>query len=93
MKISNWFEQFNTFSQQQTKLYSLSTGYTAEVCDDINFHQVKKNNVDGDKLIVSTTIDMTIAGKNLITVADDTDVLVMLLHFWNSEMGNISNIS
>ena len=63
------------------------------MCDDINFHQVKKNNVDGDKLIVSTTIDMTIAGKNLITVADDTDVLVMLLHFWNSEMGNISNVS
>ena len=93
MKISNWFEQFNTFSQQQTKLYSLSTGYTAEVCDEINFHQVKKNNDDGDELTVFTTIDMTIAGKNVITVTDDTYVLVMLLQFWNSEMGNISNIS
>ena len=53
-------------------------------------HQVKKSNDDADTLIVSTTIDMAIAGKNVITVADDTDVLVMLLHFWNSEMGNIS---
>ena len=36
MKISNWFEQFNPFSQQETKLYSLSTGYTAEEYDEIN---------------------------------------------------------
>ena len=36
LKISNWFEQFNPFSQQQTKLYSLSTGYTAEEYDEIN---------------------------------------------------------
>ena len=36
LKISNWFEQFNPFSKQQTKLYSLSTGYTAEECDETN---------------------------------------------------------
>ena len=54
---------------------------------------MKKSNDDADTLIVSTTIDMAIAGKNVITVADDTDVLVMLLHFWNSEMGNISLLS
>ena len=36
LNISNWFEQFNPFSQQQTKLYSLSTGYAAEECDEIN---------------------------------------------------------
>ena len=34
LKISNWFEQFNPFSQQQTKLYSLSTSYTAEESDE-----------------------------------------------------------
>ena len=56
-------------------------------------HQVKKINGDADTLIVSTTKDMAIAGKNAITVADDTDVLVMLLHFWNSEMVNISLLS
>ena len=54
---------------------------------------MKKSNDDADTLIVSTTKDMAIAGKNAITVADDTDVLVMLLHFWNSEMGNISLLS
>ena len=36
LKISNWFEQFNSFSQQQTKLYLFSTSYTAEDCDEIN---------------------------------------------------------
>ena len=50
---------------------------------------MKKCNDDADTLIASTTIDIAISGKNVITVADDTDVLV-LLHFWNSEMGNIS---
>ena len=54
---------------------------------------MKKSNDDADTLIIFTTIDMAIAGKNVITVADDTDVLVMLLHFWNSEVGNISLLS
>ena len=41
LKISNWFEQFNPFNQQQTKLYQLSTGYTAEECDEINCHDAE----------------------------------------------------
>ena len=53
---------------------------------------MKKSNDDGDTLIVSTTTDMAVAGKNVITIADGTDVLVML-HFWNSEMGNLSLLS
>ena len=36
---------------------------------------------------------MGIADKDVIMVADGTDVLIMLLHFWNSEMGNISLVS
>ena len=54
---------------------------------------MKKSNDDADTLIASTTIDMAIAGKNVIMVADDTDVLVMLLHFWNSQMANINLLS
>ena len=53
---------------------------------------MKKSNDDADTLIVSTTTDMAVAGKNVITIADGTDVLVML-HFWNSEMGNLSLLS
>ena len=41
---------------------------------------MKKSNDDADTLIVSTTTDMAVAGKNVITIADGTDVLVML-HF------------
>ena len=32
---------------------------------------------------------MAIASKSVIAVANDTDVIVMLLHFWNSKMANI----
>ena len=53
---------------------------------------MKKSNDDADTLIVSTTTDMAVVGKNVLTIADGTDVLVML-HFWNSEMGNLSLLS
>ena len=42
--------------------------------------KVKKSNDDADTLIVSTTTDMAVVGKNVLTIADGTDVLVML-HF------------
>lgn len=42
---------------------------------------------DADTLILSTTIDMTVASKYVIMVVDDTDMLVILLHICNSEMG------
>ena len=54
---------------------------------------MKQSNDDTNTLVLSTTIDMGIAGKDVITITDGTDVLVMLLHFWNSEMGNISLLS
>lgn len=30
---------------------------------------------------------MTVTSKYVIMVVDDTDMLVILLHIWNSEMG------
>ena len=54
---------------------------------------MKKSNDDDNKLIASTTIDMAVADKNVIMVAVDTDMLVMVLHFWNFEMENISLLS
>ena len=36
---------------------------------------------------------MAIASKSIIAIANDTDVLVMLLHFWNSKMGKIGLFS
>ena len=41
LQISNWFEQFIPFSQQQTELYLLSTGYTAEGNDEINCYDAE----------------------------------------------------
>lgn len=54
---------------------------------------MKKSNDDDNKLIASTNVDMAVADKNVIMVAVDTDMLVMVLHFWNFEMENISLLS
>lgn len=54
---------------------------------------MKKSNDDDNKLIASTNVDMDVADKNVIMVAVDTDMLVMVLHFWNFEMENISLLS
>lgn len=54
---------------------------------------MKKSNDDDNKLIASTNVDMAVADKNVIMVAVDTDMLVMVLHFWNFEMENISILS
>ena len=44
---------------------------------------------DADTLIVSTAIEYAKSGFHVTVVAEDTDVLVMLLYFWNTDMGNI----
>lgn len=54
---------------------------------------MKESNDDDNKLIASTNVDMAVADKNVIMVAVDTDMLVMVLHFWNFEMENISLLS
>ena len=44
-------------------------------------HTVKKSDGDADTLIVSSAIEATSVNIPVVVVADDTDVLVMLLHF------------
>ena len=39
--------------------------------------------------IVDAALDISCQKQEVIVVADDTDILVLLLYFWNSEMGNI----
>ena len=40
-------------------------------------------------MIVSTAVDHACAGDNIELIAADTDLLIMLLYFWNSLMGQI----
>ena len=53
-------------------------------------HSVLQSTDDADTLIVSTAIDLAISGKSVTVVADDSDVLIMLLYYWNTDMGKIS---
>ena len=40
-------------------------------------------------MIVSTVLDHAYTGENVELIAADTDLLIMLIYFWNSLMGQI----
>ena len=44
---------------------------------------------DTDTQIVAAALDISCFKQGVIVVAYDTDILVLLLYFWNSEMGDI----
>ena len=44
---------------------------------------------DADTSIVSNAIDFASFGHKVTVVADDTDILILLLYFWNSKMEEI----
>ena len=52
-------------------------------------HTVRKSDRDADTLIVSTVLDYACIGKNACLLASDTDLLIMLIYFWNDLMGSI----
>ena len=39
--------------------------------------------------IAAAALDISCQKQEAIVVADDTDILILLLYFWNSEMGDI----
>ena len=56
-------------------------------------HQVKYSQGDADTSIVSTALDIATSGRKVTVVADDTDVLVLLMYHWNDEMADIFFLS
>ena len=52
-------------------------------------HKVIQCEEDADTQIVDAALDIACIGKVVTVVADDSDVLVLLVYFWNSEMGDI----
>ena len=54
-----------------------------------NGHKVRQSENDADTKIVDEALQIACRGEAVTVVADDTDILVLLLHFWNSEMGQI----
>ena len=52
-------------------------------------HHVEYSHGDADTLIVSTALEIAASGRKVSVVADDTDVLILLLYHWNDEMADI----
>ena len=48
---------------------------------------------DADTVIASKTLDYACAGNSLKLIRADSDLLIMLLYFWNSEMAEITMLS
>ena len=52
-------------------------------------HAVIQSVSYADTLIVSAAIDLASDGKHTTVIADDTDILVLLLFHWNADMADI----
>ncbi len=52
-------------------------------------HAVIQNKGDADSQIVSAAIALASDGKHTAVIADDTDILVLLLFHWNADMADI----
>ena len=55
---------------------------------DLNFTVLQSAN-DADTLIVKTALDLAIESQPVTVVANDTDVLVLLVHHLRTNMANI----
>ena len=51
-------------------------------------HHVEYSHCDADTLIASTALEIAASGRKVSVVADDTDVLILLLYKWNDEMAD-----
>ena len=54
---------------------------------------MKTSNDDTDTLIVYTALNFATERMSVRMIATDTDILIMLLYFWNNEMANILMLS
>ena len=50
---------------------------------------VKRAPDDTDTMIVSTALEFAQSGSSVTVFANDTDVIIMLLHFWNAELADM----
>ena len=56
-------------------------------------HQVLNCEEDADTQIVREALDVACRKEKVTVVDEDTDILVLLLYFWNTEMGEIFKTS
>ena len=66
-------------------------GFIAMLTDHLqaNGHIVKQAQADANTLIVSTALDFAKNQQTVEVIANDTDILIMLLYHWQVDMANI----
>ena len=56
-------------------------------------HNVSQATADADRMIVSTALATASMGKTVTVYANDTDVIIMLLHHWNQRMASVDKVT
>ena len=86
----------NIFSEISQKAF-LSSSYNNQKLIDLPVvqleadHQTIVRSIDNaDTVVVSSALDHTCAGRNVEIIAADTDLMIMLIYFWKSLMGEIT---
>ena len=79
---------FLTNNSNKTQLINLLANVLKEAG-----HIMKTIHHDADTLIVFAVLDFATERMSVRVTATDTNVLIMLLHFWNDEMANILMLS
>lgn len=76
---------FLTNSNNKERLIDLISKYLKQ-----DGHDVRQCDNDADTAIVDVALEYACSGKPVTVIAEDTDILVLLVYFWNSEMAEIS---
>ena len=50
---------------------------------------IKHSPDDADTLIVETALNLSKDGESVTVFANDTDIVIMLMHFWENQLGTI----
>ena len=50
---------------------------------------IKHSPDDADTMIVETALNLSKDGESVIVFANDTDIVIMLMHFWENQLGTI----
>ena len=56
-------------------------------------HTVNQSTGDADTMIVHCALQLATQGTEVMVVADDTDVLILLIFHWHGEMANVYFLS
>lgn len=75
---------FLTNDNNKKKFIKLLSKYFKE-----DGHDVHLCDGDADTVIVDVALEFACGGKSVSIIAEDTDILVLLIYFWNTEMAEI----